>query len=148
MGQIVLPTRGPVYVDTCAIIYRVEKIEPYLWASSTLWEALDLGQLEILTSELTLLEVLVKPLRDGNVALANLFRQVLLGTIGMNSWPVSRNVLETAARIRALQGLKTPDAIHAATALEGGCSLLVTNDPVFRKTSGLNVAVLSEVAAS
>jgi hypothetical protein len=29
MGQLTLPTSGPVYLDTDVVIYSVEKIEPY-----------------------------------------------------------------------------------------------------------------------
>jgi len=56
--------------------------------------------------------------------------------------------LEIAADLRATTRLKTPDAIHAATALDAGCALFVTNDPAFRRVPRLNVAVLSEVAAT
>jgi predicted nucleic acid-binding protein len=137
-----------VYVDTSAVIYYVEKIEPYRTASIPLWDALQAGQQEVVSSDLTLLEVLVKPLRTGNTALATMYRDVVLGTIGFTSVPIDRAVLESAAGLRAALNLKTPDAIHAATALQARSTLLVTNDAVFRKVSGLTVAVLAEVAAS
>jgi predicted nucleic acid-binding protein len=38
-----------------------------------------------------------------------------------------------AAQIRATHGLRTPDAIHAATALQSGASGIVTNDAGFRR---------------
>jgi predicted nucleic acid-binding protein len=101
----------------------------------------------VATSELTLLEVLVKPLRDGNVTLATLYRHVLMGTTDFTCLPVSRAVLESAASLRATHGLKTPDAIHAASALDAGCVEFVTNDVGFRRIPGLNVAVLGEIAA-
>lgn len=148
MGQLSLPPSGTVYVDANALIYRVERIEPYLSASAPLWDALDQGAVQAVTSELTLLEVLVKPLKDGNAALVSLFRAVLLGTAGLSCLPVSRQVLERAAELRASHGVKTPDAIHAATAMTHGSALFVTNDAGFRRVPGLAVAVLSEVAAS
>ena len=77
-----------------------------------------------------------------------MFRRVLLGTAGMTCLPISLSVLEGAARLRAAHNLKTPDAIHAATALAEGCSLFVTNDQGFRRVPGLRVAVLGEIAAS
>jgi predicted nucleic acid-binding protein len=148
MGQIVLPPAGLVYVDTNAVIYFVEKIEPYQTASAPLWDALNAGQPEIVTSELTLLEVLVKPLRDGNQALATFYRSLLLGTMGLTCVPIRRTILQGAAGIRAAHSLKTPNAIHAASALDIGCTLFVTNGSGFRRVSGLHVAVLSEVAAT
>lgn len=147
MGQLTLPPAGPVYVDTNAVIYRVEQIEPYLSAAAPLWDALDLGQQQVVTSGLTLLEVLVKPLRDGNAPLADLFRRVLLGTAGLTCLPISLVLLESAAGLRAHYALRTPDAIHAACAIHSGCTLFVTNDPAFRRVSQLSVAVLDEIVA-
>jgi len=59
-------------------------------------------------------------------------------------FPATLALWESAARLRAL-GLKTPDALHAATGIATGSRLFVTNDPVFRRVPGLSVAVLSSV---
>jgi predicted nucleic acid-binding protein len=148
MGQLTPPFAAPVYIDANALIYRVEHVEPYLTASAPLWDELDKGTTRIATSELTLFEVLVKPLRDGNAKLAHLFRDVLLNTNGLSTLPITRSILETAAGLRARHGLRTPDAIHAATALSAGCASFVTNDAAFRIVPGLHVIVLSEVVTS
>jgi predicted nucleic acid-binding protein len=148
MGQLTLPATGPVYVDTNTVIYRVERIEPYLTASKPLWDALDAGQVDVVTSDLSLLEVLVKPLRDGNLSLVNLYRTVILGTAGLTAQPLTRSILEEAARIRAHYGLKSPDAIHAATGIAAGATQFITNDAGFRRVPGLPVELLSSVAAS
>ena len=147
MGQVIPPTSGLVYVDANSVIYRVERVEPYWSASSEFWEALDDGRCEVATSELTLLEVLVKPLRDGSTGLASLYREVLLDS-HMNCLPVNRTILEIAASLRATCRLRTPDSIHAATAIHAGAALFLTNDTDFRKVPGLNVAILGEIAAS
>ena len=60
--------------------------------------------------------------------------------------PATALLWEQAARLRAMTGLKTPDALHAATALAVGSTLFVTNDGGFRRVAGLPVAVLNEVA--
>ena len=148
MGTLVLPASGMVYVDANAIIYRVEAIQPYLAAAAPLWDALDAGTQTVVTSELSLLEVLVKPILVGDVLLQTLFQGTLYGTPGFHCIPITRHTLEEGARLRATTGLKTPDAIHAATALIAGCSLFVTNDPDFRRVSGLPVVVLSDVVAA
>jgi len=49
--------------------------------------------------------------------------------------------------LRASSGLKTPDAIHAASALVAGCTHLITNDPAFRRVPNLVVVVLSDLIA-
>jgi predicted nucleic acid-binding protein len=47
-----------------------------------------------------------------------------------------------------LTRLRTPDAIHAATALELGVALFVTNDFGFRGVPDLPAAVLADVLAA
>lgn len=148
MGQIVPPNSGPVYVDANAVVFRVEQIEPHLSTAEPLWAAMELGRCPIVTSYLTLMEVLVKPIRVGDTLLIDLFRKVLLNSTGFKCLPISQGILESAAQLRAGHRLKTPDAIHAATALGSGCTLFVTNDQDFKRIPNLNVAVLSEVAAS
>jgi predicted nucleic acid-binding protein len=56
-------------------------------------------------------------------------------------------LLREAARLRAtIPSLRTPDAIHAATAPLVGCPLFATNDPGFRRVPGLPVVVLQDLA--
>jgi predicted nucleic acid-binding protein len=144
----VLPGAGTVYVDANTLIYRIETIQPYLATAAPLWDALRDGTQEVITSELSLLETLVKPLQLGNTALQTLFETVLYKTKGFSCIPITRPILEAAAQLRATTGLKSPDAIHAATALAQRCTLFVTNDPIFRRVPGLAVAILSEIAAT
>lgn len=148
MGTLKLLSTGSVYVDANAIIYRVEAVQPFFNASLPLWDSLDAGTQMVVSSELSLLEVLVKPVQQGNAFLQALFEGVLYGTPGFFCVPITRSILEIAADIRATTRLKTPDAIHAATALDAGCALFVTNDAAFRRVPSLNVAVLSEVATT
>ncbi len=140
-----LPASGSVYVDANVVIYAVEKIDPYHSLLEPLWLAAQAGRLQIVTGEITWLETLVKPLREGNAALETLFRAFLTAR-EVRLVPATLATWERAARLRAL-GLKTPDAVHAATALDSGCVLFVTNDTGFRRVPGLPIVVLSEVAS-
>ena len=102
-------------------------------------------KITVVTSELTLLEVLVKPLRDGDDFLIALYRKVLLETKGLQCVGIALGVLLLAAQIRSDWRLMTPDAIHAATAIQAGAPLFVTNDRSFLKVPGLNVVILDDV---
>ncbi|HEX6292416.1 MAG TPA: PIN domain-containing protein [Herpetosiphonaceae bacterium] len=130
MGALSVPASGRVYVDANIVIYAVERIEPYRTVLEPLWQAAQQRQISLVTSELTWLETLVKPLRDNNIHLEALFRSFLTAQ-EMMLIPATLSIWEHAARLRGL-GLKTPDALHAATASTVGCSLLVTNDPIFQ----------------
>jgi predicted nucleic acid-binding protein len=145
VGQLILPTSGTVYLDTNCFIYSVERIEPFQAILDTLWQTVSTGQITVVTSELTLLEVLVKPLRVGDVATATTFRTILQKSPDVQMLPITQTVLEKAASLRATMNLKTPDALHAATAVLNDCVLFVTNDSTFSRVGDLTVAILSEV---
>ena len=93
------------------------------------------------------MEVLVKPVRTGDLALKSRYRSTFAsGDVRLE--PVSPVIVETGVRIRAAAGLRTPDALHAATALSAGCALFFTNDAGFRRVEGLPVVVLDELLPS
>ena len=50
-----------------------------------------------------------------------------------------------AARIRAAHRTSLPDALHVATAVMSGCSVLVTNDQRMPSVPGLEVVRLQEL---
>ena len=108
-----------------------------------MWQQAAAGQFVIVTSELTVLETLVKPIREGDAFLERLFMG-LFNAIEVRLIPATRPLWEEAARLRATTNLRTPDALHAAAALREGCALFVTNDTAFRRVSGLPVADLNE----
>ena len=66
MGSLSLPPSGIVYVDTAPVIYSVEKHADYWELLRPLWEASKTGRIEVVSSELTLLETLVGPLKQGD----------------------------------------------------------------------------------
>jgi len=143
LGALTLPAAGAVYVDANAVIYAVEKIEPYRALLDPLWHAAQAGRIQIITSELTWLETLTKPLREGNTLLEGLFR-AFLTALEVGLIAATLPLWEDAARLRVL-GLKTPDALHAASALAAGCVLFLTNETGFRRVPGLPVVILSEL---
>ena len=96
-----------------------------------------------MSSELVVLETLVKPLRDGNRVLEGLFRS-LLDSNEVRLVPATRSLWEQAAAIRAATRLKTPASLHAA-AIHAECNLFITNDSDFRRVQDLPVAVLKDL---
>ncbi|WP_390622264.1 type II toxin-antitoxin system VapC family toxin [Euhalothece natronophila] len=90
-----------------------------------------------------MLETLVLPLRTGNQDLLQAYEHLLLSSLQLIS--ISQEILRNAAQLRANYNLKTPDAIHVATALKENCTLLLTNDVQFRRVTGLSVTILQDV---
>lgn len=81
MGSLTLPDTGNVYLDSSAVIYSVERIEPYLTLLAPVWQQAEAGRLTLVFSELALAETLVHPLRRNLdlVLVAELARQAALG---------------------------------------------------------------------
>ena len=144
MGALTLPDHGPIYLDACGFIYSVERIEPYRALLEPMWQQARTGQFVIVTSELSVLETIIKPLRDEDEMLQRLFRDIL-NCNEVRLAPATRALWEASAQIRATLNLRTPDALHAATSLQEGCTLFITNDSMFRRVAGLPVVVLDEL---
>lgn len=120
---------GPkVYLDANFFIYVLEAAEPWARAAREVLETLDRGELTAVTSELSLAECLVKPLELKHSDIAEAYLEFLKDHHFLAVGPVTREILIEAARLRSLSRIKLPDAIHAATALQKGCSSFLTND--------------------
>ncbi len=126
MGLVEHLAGGTAYLDTNTFIYAVERIEEFRPLIDELLPAIDRGSIRAVTTELTLAEVLVKPLRDGNEALARDYIAAIQPRPALRVIPVSRDILVAAARMRAATGLRLPDAIHGVTALQGDCTHFLT----------------------
>ncbi|MFB6231201.1 MAG: type II toxin-antitoxin system VapC family toxin [Salinibacter sp.] len=134
-----------VYLDTNVFIYAVEGFDRFNEVISTLFSAIDRGEIEAITSELTLAEALVEPFREGNERYQQIYRETLQDRASFRLVPVTRPLLVESARLRASTGLRLPDAIHLATAREAECTTLVANDDDFEDAPEMNVVILSEV---
>ncbi len=145
MGSLILPTSGSVYLDANGFIYSVERIEPYRARLEPMWLAAQAGQFRIVSSELTLLETLVKPLQEKDGELEDLYRS-LFKAREVHLEPVDIRIWERAAQLRAdNSSIKTPDALHAATALSIDAALFLTNDLGFQRIPDLPLILLSEI---
>jgi predicted nucleic acid-binding protein len=148
MGQLDLPDSASIYIDTSILIYTLEVNPNYWQLLQPLWQKFQTGQIELITSELTLMESLVIPFRQSNLNLINAYEQLLLSSV-LQLIPISQTILREAARLRAITpSLRTPDAIHATTAMASGCTQFLTNDRQLRTVSGLPVVILDEVLTS
>ncbi|QSJ19933.1 type II toxin-antitoxin system VapC family toxin [Nostoc sp. UHCC 0702] len=144
MGQLVLPSHSLVYIDTPVAIYSVEWNLNYFSLLQPLWLKLQAGEIEVVSSELILMKTLVLPLKNADTFLLDAYEQLLLNG-GIQLIPITQSILRQAANFRATSNLKTPDAIHAATALSVSCNQFITNDKGFHNVPGLSVVILSEV---
>jgi predicted nucleic acid-binding protein len=116
-----------VGLDTAPLIYFIEENPAYIETVRLFFEAMDRGSFLVVTSTVTLLEVLVHPLRSNNTELATEYRDILINSRLM-TLEVSNAIAEQAARLRAVHNIRTPDAIQISAALEAGATHFFTND--------------------
>lgn len=135
-------------VDTMVFIYHFQEHPRYVAATRAILSAWERGSHRGVTSVVTLAEVLVKPLRDGNKVAAEDYRRLLTTFPNLRLLDVSCDIAEAAARLRAAYGLPMPDMIQAATAVTAGASGFISNDPVFKRVQGLEVLILDEAVPS
>jgi predicted nucleic acid-binding protein len=147
VGLIEALGTGPTAVDTAIFIYLIEENPRYLPVIRPLFEQVDRGEREVVTSAITLLEVLVVPYRTGELALAERYEALLTRGRGIRMVELDRTQLRATAQLRARHsGLRTPDAVQLAAALTGSCTALVTNDRRFPEVPGLDIVQLSQYA--
>ena len=138
---------GPVGVDTAAFIYFIEKEAPFLGPVEALFTEASAGRLQLVTSALTLLEVLVVPYRARDNSLAERYEALLTRSRGLHMLDLSPELLRAAAQLRVVTGIKTPDALQIAAALSAGCKAFVTNDRRIPAISGLRILQISDYVA-
>jgi predicted nucleic acid-binding protein len=137
---------GRTAIDTSLFIYFMEEDRHFLPLIEPLFVEADAGARELVTSALTLLEVLVVPYRAGDRTLADRYEQLLTRSRGIRVFDLSRDQLRYAAQLRAATGVKTPDALQLAAAIASGCSAFVTNDRRIPRISGMRVLQLTDYA--
>lgn len=131
-----LPAGALLLVDSAPIIYTLEANERFAQRFAPLFQRHALGELLIAVTTITIAEVLTGPLKAGEEALAKRYRAVL------DAWQVvdfTSDIAESAARLRGTYGLKLPDAIQLASALEINAHALVTHDRDFAQIRGMRV---------
>lgn len=115
-----------IYPDACILIYLIEE-HPTIYP--VLREKLHqrARSQRFLFSELLRLECRLGPVKHGDKVRLARFDRFFANPCHL--WiPANRAVFDRATQLRAEHGLKTPDALHLAAAIEAGCDEFWTND--------------------
>jgi len=135
-----------VLIDTSVWIYHFEEHSTFGKAAGRVIEELEAGRFRGIASELTLLEITVKPLQLGRQDAADDYETLLSYFPNLDLIAISRAILLDAAGLRARHRLRTPDAIQLATAFSSGATLAITNDEAWARIAGIDTILLSDLA--
>jgi predicted nucleic acid-binding protein len=141
---MVAPVTAPrVYLDSNVFIAAYESRGARSDHAWWILDAIEANEFMAVSSELTLAEVLVRPLQEGDAELADRYREILVGEDNFSVPQVSRDVLIEAAMLRSFaRSLKLPDAIHVATARLHSCRFIVSDDRRLPVAPGVTVVPL------
>jgi len=128
-------------------IYHLEDHPIYAQATEVLFESWEAGSTSGVTSIITMLEILIKPKRDGNLEAARDYMEMLTTFPNLELVNLDLGLADMAAGLRAKYNLKTPDAIQIAATLQTGGTAFVTNDPAFKRVAEIEVLVIDELIA-
>lgn len=134
-----------IFLDANIIIYQVEAIpsfrEKVRFAVTEIFDAYPGSRFAV--SRLSLLECLVKPIRERDIPLIKRYRSFFSAN-DLIIVEISPQVIERALLIRSDTGLRTPDAIQAASALIlSDRTIFITGDAGFAKVSDLFSRIIS-----
>lgn len=135
-----------VLIDTSVWIYHFEEHSTFGKAAGRVIEELEAGRFRGIASELTLLEITVKPLQLGRQDAADDYETLLSYFPNLDLIAISRAILLDAAGLRARHRLRTSDAIQLATAFSSGATLAITNDEAWARIAGIDTILLSDLA--
>lgn len=131
-----------IALDTMCFIYQFERRTPFAAATRALFEGVERRSLTASASVLVLTEVLTLPLREQDDALATRYRALLSTFPNLSLKPVDDAVAARGAELRARYGLRTPDALHLASAQLAGARAFVTADSRLAAVREIEVLML------
>ena len=133
-----------LFLDACVIIYLIEAKEPFCSkVRKTLLRIADAHpDITITLSRLSVLECLVRPLRDQDNAIIEQYR-TFFAKQDLKIIELAPEVIEKALWLRVRYNLRTPDALQAASALAlpGEC-FFITSDKAFKKVPALHTRIV------
>lgn len=137
-----------LFLDACAVIYLIESEADFHAAVVATMRELRgrFSQARLAVSRLCVLECLVKPTREGAGDLVAEYRRFFAAR-DLLMIELDEHVVESALTLRARYGLRTPDALQAASALTLAADghRFLTNDRRFERVEGLRAVNLVEV---
>ena len=130
-----------VFWDTNLFIYLIEESDQYKYKITNMLKFLEENDYEIVTSTLTLGEILTKPYKENRLDLVEKYRNFFhkIEMIELNS-----DIATLFSKVRADYGIKTPDAIQLASAVYSGCKLFATNDDQLKRFKECDILLLNE----
>ena len=141
-----LPSSGEhIGLDTNVFIYFLETHPRYGSWCASLFDLVERGHNPAMTSAITLLELLVQPYRDQKEDLAQKIFTLTTSYPTLEWVPLTMNLADRAAELRARYRLSTPDAIQLATAINRNATCFYGNDRGLKRVREIECLIVDEL---
>jgi uncharacterized protein len=128
-----LPEGSILGLDTVTLIYFLERHPTWFSLVRELFQAIENNRFSAVISSLVFAELLVPAYRADKPDEAARLQHILSHFPNLEIVSLSPSIAAEAARLRARYALRTPDAIHLATAIDRGAEGFITNDKDLRR---------------
>ena len=135
-----------IAIDTMIFVYAFEDHPAHASFLRSFFSALEKGEMESVTSSVTITECLTQPYRVKDFTLAAQYMALFRNFPHLSVVPVTDDIAERAAFLRASQNLKTPDALQLATALLSGANFFLTNDQSLSSIQDVPILILDRLS--
>lgn len=129
-------------IDTSILIYHLEDLEPYSTLTQALITRIAEQEVVCIISSLLVTELFTKPLASKESQKIKEIEDFLSTFPNLHIKSVDYEIAFQAAKLRARHNLRTPDAIHIATALVNSCDAFISNDISLLRVSDSKLKVL------
>ncbi len=140
--------RRGVVVDTMVFIYLFEDHPTFGDLCENLFNQIKVGLFSAIVTPITAAEVLVKPLKKGQLSIADNYRNAIRNMPNISNINYDVEIGFMAGSLRAKYGLPLPDMFQVAAALSQPANAIITNDHDIQRVREIDVFLLGDLATS
>jgi len=137
-----LVANSKIYIDTNLFIYYFENNPKYTSKVESIFEESIDKNIQLISSELLYLELLVLPNKERNNKILNLYKNIEDYMPSLKLINISKEILIGASEIRARYNYRSPDSIHLATAKVEKCKYFYGADKNLKSFKDVEIVII------
>lgn len=134
-----------VAIDTSVLIYLLEEHPEHARKSRRLFERFEHGSMRGIFSIVGMIELLTGVKKKNRQDLAQDYKILLSRLPNFDIYSIDEDIVDIASDLRVTYGVRTPDAIHIATAIAKDATMFITNDRALKKIKEIKVVSLGDL---
>lgn len=133
-----------IAIDSSVFIYQFEQHPQFEPLCSHIFDLLSRRRIFLITSMITVSEILVRPFSNGNIRLIELYESVFFSLPNFSLVDIDYRLAKMASLLRSQYNILLPDAFQIAAALKLRAQVFVTNDVRLKKVKDIKVLCLKD----